>query len=134
MPTFGKKSGGGFKPSSKNKGPARKAALNQSLGQRGARPSRRKQGYDDEDMPLTPDVAAEAEEETEHFAESLKAEPFEDGLVSRQFRGLAIVPRVGGEECSILADFLLHFSRTGPFIGAISQKTSYMKKQGGRLL
>lgn len=135
MPNVGRKPGGGFKPSSKNKGASRKVAINQSLSQRGTRPSRRKQGFDDDDLPLSPDEAVVEEETGEgRRLEQSVAEPFSDGLVSRQFKGLAIVPRVGGEECSLLADFLSVFARTEPFIGAISQKASYMKKQGGRLL
>lgn len=134
MPNIGGKSNGGFKPSSKNKGAARKAALSQSLGQRGMKPSRNKHGFQEDDMPLNPDIEAEDEEQEVSTPSLPKAEPFSDGIVARQFRGLVIVPRVGGEECSVLSDFLTVFSRTAPFIGSINQKASYMKKQGGRLL
>ncbi len=134
MPTIGKKSGGGFKPSV-NKGRARKQTMNASLSRRGAKPSRNRQGYEDEDAVLSPDVDFQdnvVETGTEH--EVHQAEPFSDGLVSAKLRGLTVIPRVGGEECSVLGDFLVLFSRTEPFIGAVSTKTSYMKKQGGRLL
>lgn len=145
MPNVGGRAGGGFKPSSRpkgggfkppsGKGAARKDTLTRSLNQRGQRPLRSRQGFQDEDMPLSPDDEIEVEEEQVASGQSLApVEPFSDGIVARQFRGLVIVPRVGGEECSVLADFLTVYSRTTPFIGSINQKTSYMKKQGGRLL
>lgn len=89
-----------------------------------------------DDMPLSPDIPYEegAGEEGYVQQEPSIAEPFTDGIVSPRLKGLTVVPRAGGEDVAVLHDFLLLFAKTETFIGAISSKTSFMKKAGGRLM
>ena len=133
MPTIKRNSGGGFKPSASGKGRARKDAIGASLNRKGTKPQRGKHGFEDDEV-LDPDVGYEEEvaESTDRTVE--RAEPFSDGLVSVRLRDVTVIPRIGGEECLVLGEFLKQLSSTEPFIGSISTKTSYMKKQGGRLL
>lgn len=60
--------------------------------------------------------------------------PFSDGIVASCFENLAVVPRVGGGEVELLRGFLEYFATTESYIGSITNKLSFMKKQGGRLL
>lgn len=130
MPNFGKKPGGSAKAAGNSKG------RNMGVSKKNHRPPSMSNMPADDDMPLDSQVAYEDDAyEDEGASVSVSvAEPFEDGLVSAGLRNLPIVPRVGGEEVSILHDFLVLFSKTETFIGAISSKTSFMKKTGGRLL
>lgn len=90
----------------------------------------------DDDRPLSSSVAPDEDLETKQESGLTVATvmPFEDGLVNVGLRGLPTTPRTGGEEISVLHDFLILFSKTETFVGAISSKTSFMKKTGGRLL
>lgn len=136
MPNIGKKSGGASKSAGKIKPSKKSPSMKVSLGGKG-KPTKAKgkQSLLD-DAPIFPGMDAEEINESEVVSEVRvsPAEPFSDGLVSSKLKGLTVVARVGGQEVSVLHDFLELFAKTDTFIGTISSKTSFMKKTGGRLL
>lgn len=132
MPRIGKNKGGPPKAAekgSKGQGPSMR------MSRKGPARNRKGAPVDPEDMPLSPDTMYDGDVLEESQRPSVApAEPFIDGIVSPRLRGLAVIPRAGGEEAALLHDFLYLFAKTETFIGAISSKTSFMKKAGGRLL
>lgn len=132
MPNITRKPGAA-KAAGRAKRGGRVQPMQVSLGRKA--PPSRKRNPMEEDEILNPDEEyAEEAAAPEKAAPVEIAEPFSDGLVSARLRGLTVIPRRGGEDTSTLHDFLELFSKTETFIGAISSKTSFMKKTGGRLL
>lgn len=136
MPSIGKKSSGPSKAAGKPMGSKKNTSLQLGKGKKSAGFKPRKKPIEADDAPLSPD---EEFTETEAVQSSNApkvntAESFADGLVSPKLKGLVVVPRVGGEEVTVLHDFLEMYARTETYIGTISSKTSFMKKSGGRLL
>lgn len=136
MPSIGKKSNGSSKTMGGSKGAKKGSSLQMGRGKKSQGFKPRKAPVDVDDTPLSPDEEVVETEVSGQVSTSTvgPAEPFSDGLVSAKLKGLVVVPRVGGEEVTVLHDFLEMYSRTEPYIGTISSKTSFMKKSGGRLL
>ena len=133
MPRIGRKGGDPSKATdAKVKGGGRKAGT----GRKGTMARNKRGAVDPDDMPLSPDSLYEEEEQAKDPGAGvlMPVEPFMDGIVSQALRGITVIPRAGGEDAAILHDFLGLFAKTETFIGAISTKTSFMKKAGGRLL
>lgn len=134
MPNIGKKSGAA-KAAGRNKQGSKSKPMQINFG-RGGKPRKGRGAVDEDDAVLNPgvDYAEDMAETGENEVTVEPVEPFSDGLVSARLRGLVVIPRMGGEDVAALHDFLELFAKTEPFIGAISSKTSFMKKTGGRLL
>ena len=60
--------------------------------------------------------------------------PFSDGIVASCLNDLIVAPRIESDEVELLREFLIYYASTETFIGTISNKMSFMKKQGGLLL
>lgn len=74
------------------------------------------------------------EEPESPVVEVVPAIAFSDGLVAPCLKDLVVIPRIGFQEVELLRTFLHYFVITETFIGAISTKSSFMKKRGGVLL
>ena len=83
---------------------------------------------------VTPVAEEPSADEVKQMPAVEQAVPFSDGIVAPCLANLVVIPRVGGQEVDLLKSFLKYFGITETFIGAISSKTSFMKRKGGMLL
>lgn len=102
--------------------------------------TKRKRGAADEQVDevvvagVTPIGEEAPEEEVKQMPVVEQAIPFSDGITASCLSNLVVISKVGGAEVDLLRSFLKYFATTETFIGAISSKTSFMKRKGGMLL
>ena len=132
MPDFGN--------AKSKKGKKSKSKSSYSKSNKGSKKSRRNVASTEQDQDEEVIIGVTAPEEEDEEVDTPqeivieKVTPFSDGLVANCLSGLIVVPRVGGDEVDLFKGFLYYFAITEPFIGAVSNKLSFMKKKGGLLL
>ena len=96
--------------------------------------AQRRRRETDDDAPIRASDMGRQQQQRPPKPTVPKADPFSDGIVSIRLKDATVVPRVGGDEVTLLREFLQYYTEENVHVTNIMTRNSFMKKAGGRLL